>query len=78
MGLTVASYKTGAVNGKQHRKILDADIMEHLIVASLEKGGVDRYHRLEAGCCHARSRGDCVGFGDPHIKKAFRIFCCKF
>ena len=35
MGLAVAADQTGTVHGKYHRQILDTDIMQNLIEASL-------------------------------------------
>ena len=35
MRLPVASHKTGPVNGKQDRKILNTDVVKHLVIATL-------------------------------------------
>ena len=37
MGLPVASYQSCTVNGKYHRQVLDTDIVQHLIIRSLQK-----------------------------------------
>ena len=36
MGLPVASYQSCTVDGKYHRQVLDTDIVQHLIIRSLQ------------------------------------------
>ena len=37
MGLSVRSYDPGPVNGKDHRKLLQADILHDLVISALQK-----------------------------------------
>ena len=73
MGLPVASHQPGPVNGKDHGQILDAHVMQNLVVSPLQEGGIDGDHRLQSArrkpCreCHR------MLFRNPHIKKPVRI-----
>ena len=42
MGLTVFTSDTASVQKKYHRKMLHTYIMDHLVIAPLEKAGVNR------------------------------------
>ena len=77
MGLPVASHKPCPVHCKEHRQVLDTDIVEDLVIGPLKEGGIDRHHRPESGCCHTGCGCDCMGFRDSHIKKAVRVFLSK-
>ena len=77
VGLSVASHQSCPVYGKKDRKILDTYVMKHLIVSSLQKGGIDCHHRTQARSRHARSACHCMSLRNSHIKKAVRKLFSK-
>ena len=46
---------------------MQRDVVDQLVVATLQEGGINRYHRLEAFAGHARSKGHGVLFGNAHV-----------
>jgi hypothetical protein len=46
VGLSVVSNNTTSIDGKRHREILDADIVNDLIVGPLKESGIDRHNRF--------------------------------
>ena len=48
MGLAIIANDSCPVNGEDHRQVLEANIMNELIIGSLEKGRVDGHDGNEA------------------------------
>ena len=46
MGHSVLSHESRTIHGKNHMEILNANIMQNLVISSLQKGGINRHHRL--------------------------------
>ena len=72
MGFSVAPHQPGPVNAEQHRKILNAHVVNHLVIPPLEKRGVHSHHRPQPRGCHSRRRGHRVLFCNSHIEKPAR------
>ena len=49
MRLTVSSYQSGTVDTEYDRKLLQTYIHQNLVIGSLQKRGIDRYDRFQAG-----------------------------
>ncbi|RML72640.1 hypothetical protein ALQ91_05472 [Pseudomonas syringae pv. syringae] len=64
----VFAYQSGAVDGEQYVEVLYRDVVDQLIVATLQEGRIDRHHRLAAFAGHTGSQGHCVLFGDGHVE----------
>ena len=77
MGLPVASHKPCPVHRKEHRQVLDTDIVQDLVIGSLQEGGIDSHHGPEPGRSHACRGRDCMGLRDSHVKKAVRKLLSK-
>ena len=73
MGLPVASHQPRPVNGKDYGKILDAHVMQDLVVGPLQEGGINRHHRAEAPRRKPGREGHRMLLRDPHVKKPVRI-----
>ena len=72
MGRTVLADEPGAVDGEAHRKPLQSDIMNDLIIGALQEGRIDRTERLEALDRETGSKGHGVLLGDADIEHAAR------
>ena len=72
--LAVSTHDACAVDRKQHRQLLDGNVMDHLIVGALQEGGVDRHHRFVSTNRQTRREGDCVLLGNRHVKILVRVF----
>ena len=73
MSLTVTSYQPRTVNGKYHRQILNTDIMEYLVICSLQERRIDSKDRAHASCCQSCCKSYRMFFRNSHIKKALRV-----
>ncbi|OPY10060.1 MAG: hypothetical protein A4E66_01643 [Syntrophus sp. PtaB.Bin001] len=77
MGWAVLSYETGSIQGEHHRQILQADIMEYLIVSPLQKTRIDRHDREYPFRGQSGGKGHAVLLRDAYVEKAFRKFLRK-
>ncbi len=65
VGGAVVADQAGAVDGEQHRQVLQRHVVDQLVVAALQEGRVDRHHRAQAlagqagGEGHARAARRC-------------------
>ncbi len=77
MGLTVAAYNACPVNSEDHMLILQADIMQHLVISPLQKRRIDRKYRYES--FHGQSCRKCnrMLLRNPYIKKSIRKLIVK-
>ena len=78
MRLAVCADNPGAVDGKQHRQLLNSHIVDHLIVGSLQEGGVDGHHWFVVANRQSGGEGDCMLLGDGDIKVLIGEFLRKF
>ena len=72
MGLPVTADQPRTVHRKEDRKVLETDIVDRLVIRSLEEGGIHREHRLETSRCEPCCKCHGVLLRDPHIEKALR------
>ena len=77
VGWTIGSYNTCPVQDKYHREILNGDIVDDHIKASLQERGVDGHDRFHSRCGQASGEGDGMFFGYSRIEEPIRILLCK-
>ncbi len=70
MGGSVLADQSAAIQEEIHIKILQADIMDHLIVSALQEGGINRHSRFVSLRGQSGGKGDGVLFADTDINKA--------
>ena len=68
MGGAVGTHDAGPVEHEGDGQVLNAHVVNQLVEGALQKGAVDRYHRLEAFAGHASRHGHGVLLGDAHIE----------
>ncbi len=75
MGCPIGTDNPTTVNGQSNIQPLQTDIMNQLIITSLEEGGVDGNDRLVSFTRQSGGKGEGVLFCNPHIvvfiRKAF-------
>ena len=71
MGPSLADH-AAPVDGEDHRQILQADVVDDLIVGPLQEGRIDGHHRPEALGGQSGGKGHRVLLGDAHIEEAVR------
>ena len=69
---TVFPHHTGPVQGKKDRQLLQADIMNNLVIGPLQKSRINGYNRPIAGAGQAGGKGNGVLLGYTNIKKTLR------
>ena len=78
MGRTVCTDNASAINGKDCRDIrCDCNVMNELIVGTLQKSRIQRTHRSQSLFCHTSSHGDCMFLRDTYIEEPLRKFSGK-
>ena len=77
MRLAVASHQSRPVDCKNDRKILKTDIMENLVVGSLQEGRIHGNNRLQTARRKSRRKGDSVLLRNPDIEKSVRVHIVK-
>ncbi|EKY09651.1 hypothetical protein HMPREF9120_00356 [Neisseria sp. oral taxon 020 str. F0370] len=78
VGGAVGADDAGAVDGKEHGQVLQGDVVHELVVAALQKGGVDGDDGFDAFAGEAGGEGDGVLFGDADVEIAFGKASGKF
>ena len=73
MGLPVASHQPGPVDGKDHGQVLDAHIMQNLVISPLQEGGIDGDHRLQSSRRKSGREGHRMLFRNPNVKEPVGI-----
>ena len=63
----VVAHEPGAVHREHHVQLLEADVVDDLVVAALEEGRVDRGHRLRSLERQPGGEQDRVLLGDAHV-----------
>lgn len=71
MGLSVIPHNPGAVNGQNDMFLADSRIVQYLVIAPLQEGGINRENRKRPVMGKTGGKGDGVLLRDSHIKKAF-------
>ncbi|MNS80830.1 hypothetical protein D3C72_1145270 [compost metagenome] len=68
----VGADQAGAVQREHHRQVLQRHVVDQLVIAALQEGGVDRHHRLQALAGQAAGEGHRVLLGDADVVVAVR------
>ena len=72
VGFAVLADHAAPVQGQDHRQVLQADVVEHLVVGPLHEGGIDGGHRPHAPHGQPGGKGDGVLLADAHVIEAVR------
>ena len=78
MGGAVGADDAGAVDSEEDGQVLQGDVVHELVVAALQKGGVDGDDGFDAFAGEAGGEGDGVLFGDADVEIAFGKTSGKF
>ena len=73
MGGPVIPGKPPPVHTEDHRQILQADVVDNLVVSPLQEGGVNRAKRLKAFGGHARGKEHRMLFGNTDVEIPVRV-----
>ena len=73
MRLTIGRDKTGTVNGEDHILFQQVDVMNDLIVGTLEECGINTHHREHSLAGQTGRKGHSVLFCHANIKKALGV-----
>ena len=68
MGGAIGPNDASPVQHEGDGQVLDAHVVDQLVVGALQEGAVDRHHGPESFAGHAGGHGDGVLFGDAHVK----------
>lgn len=74
MCLAIFADKSGAVDGNDHLLLLERGIVQKLIKAALEEGGIDCKNRDKSALCKTERERHGVLLGDAYIKESVFIF----
>jgi hypothetical protein len=74
MGCPVSADNAGAVDGEENRQVLYRDVVNQLIVGTLEKRRIDGDDRLHPFASESRRERKRVLLGDADIEIPIRIF----
>ena len=77
MCLSICAYKTGTINAKKYRKLLDTYIMKDLIISSLQKRRIYRKNRTHSLRSKPGCKSNSMFFCNTNIKKALWIMLFK-
>ena len=72
MGRTIGTDIARPVQRESHRQALDRDVMDDLIIGTLEECGINRHEGPHPFRRHASGEGHAVLFRNADIKRAFR------
>ena len=72
VGWPVSANKACTVKSEYHWRILQGTVVNHLVIATLQKSGINGHHWLEAVECHGARHGCSVFLGNAHIYHALR------
>src|SRR5438552_3502208 len=70
VGRAIAADEAGAIERKQHRQVLDRDVVDQLIVAALQESRIDAHDRPHALAGEARGERHRVLLGDADVEVA--------
>src|SRR5579875_2752713 len=71
MGTAILTGEAGAVHREDDRQVLDANVMNDLVVGTLEEGRVDGGDGPHSLSCQPGGEGHRVLLGDTDVEKAF-------
>jgi hypothetical protein len=77
VGGAVGADDAGAVHGQCDVQILQAHVVDDLVIGSLQEGGVDRGHGLHSLRGESGREGHGVLLGDADVVEAARELLCK-
>ncbi len=69
MGGPVVSHEAATVQGQDDGKLLQADVVENLVVGALEERRIDGHDRDDPLRCQTGGKGDGVLFGDADVEE---------
>ena len=72
VGRSVLAHKAGTVEGERDGKVLEAEIVNHLVVRPLREGGIDGGHGVHAFDGKPAGKGDAVGLGNADVEETIR------
>ena len=64
---SIGTDDAGPIEHEGHRQVLDADVVDELVVGALQEGAVDGHNRPQTFTGHTCRQGDRVLFGDADI-----------
>ena len=70
VGRAIGADQAGAIDGEQHRQLLQDDVVDQLVISALQERGIDRHHRLVALAGQTGRQGHGMLFGDADIEVA--------
>ncbi len=74
----VVADQTGPIQAHHNRQVLKRDIVNDLIVGSLQEGRIDRQNTVDALGGQSRRKRPGMSFGDADIKKPIGILLREF
>ena len=77
MRRAILTDQARTVQADGHGQILQANVMDHLVIGALSKCRIECDNRVHAGCSHAGRHRHRMFFRDPHIEKAFGVYLAK-
>ena len=77
VGGAIGAHQASAVNSKHHGQVLQGHVVNELVVGALQKGRVNRHHRLQAFAGHASGKSHGVLFGNASVVIALRKSAVK-
>ena len=72
VGGAIGTHNSGPIEHEGDGQLLDAHVVDQLVVGALQEGAVDRHHGAQALTGHARRHGHGVLFGDTDIEILLR------
>ena len=72
VGGPVLAHQARAVDREDHRQVLQADVVDQLVVPPLQEGRVERHHGPHARRRQPGGEADRVPLGDAHVVEAVR------
>ena len=78
MGWPIITYQTSSVKAKSNRQLLQAYIMNPLVVTTLGKGRIKSHHRMCSCSSHTASHCYSMLLSDAYIKKPLWEFQGKW
>src|SRR5690349_7410940 len=70
MRWTICASETSTIQAKVHRQILNAHVMDHLVVCPLHERAVDVTERDQSLCSKACRESNCMLFSDTDVECA--------
>ena len=67
MRRAIGTDQARAVQRKHHGQVLQRHVVDQLVVAALQEGGINRHHRLQPLARHARSKGEGVLLSNANV-----------